>query len=57
VYLDRKDYGKTPLDAAVKRGEHQIEVMLEGYAPVSQRIRIEAGKTATLDIDLVQIRK
>lgn len=52
VYLNKKDYGKTPVDVSVKRGEYQIEVVLAGYENVSRKILIEAGKTASLDLDL-----
>jgi hypothetical protein len=57
VYVDKKDYGKTPLNAAANRGEHHIEVVFPGYATVSRTIMVEAGKTASLDLDLEQNAK
>lgn len=52
VYLDNKDYGKTPLETIVKRGEYGIKVISEGCFPLEQRIVIEAGKTTSLNLQL-----
>lgn len=57
VFLDNRNLGSTPLsDVAVSPGEHKIKVEKNGYEPYRKRIRLEEGRSITLQVSLSEER-
>lgn len=55
VILDGKNVGKTPITLdQVLIGEHKVEIIKPGCAPVERRITIEEKKHETVEVELVQ---
>ncbi len=53
VKVDGKDRGKAPATAGkLKPGKHTVELSLEGHAPQTREIVVEAGKELSLTIKL-----
>jgi len=52
VSLDGTEVGKTPLSRSVEAGTHTVRVSAGGYEPVTDSVRIEAGQTEQLDVQL-----
>ena len=52
VYLDGASVGRAPLELPVTAGEHFVRVERPGYAPVEQKVRVDAKKTFTVTAEL-----
>lgn len=53
VRIDRyKGLGKTNIDMWVASGDHDVEFILDGYAPVTKKIQIKALQTNNLTVNL-----
>jgi TonB family protein len=56
VMVDGAPAGETPLTAyKLKSGTHRVEVHIEGHQTWSREVKIEPGKTARLDVELVPL--
>lgn len=54
VLLDGEDMGRTPLDAEIMEGDHDLLLALEGYASHARRLAVTAGETRSLDDIVLQ---
>jgi len=48
VSVDGTEAGRTPLEASIERGSHELEVTLEGYDPLTRTFSVEPGETARI---------
>jgi formylglycine-generating enzyme required for sulfatase activity len=49
VLLDGEFIGQTPLNAEILQGQHELQISLGGFKPVSLTQTVEAGKDKTLE--------
>jgi hypothetical protein len=52
VFIDGAAVGKVPQEKKVSAGEHPVTVRLAGYKSFEQKVRVEAGKSITVQADL-----
>ena len=52
IYLDGKEIGRTPLKESVIIGQHEVKLSKSGYNTVSKSIKVEEGKSQTLEFTL-----
>jgi hypothetical protein len=52
VYIDGAAVGPAPQEKRIAAGDHPVVVRLEGYKQFEQTVRVEAGKTATVQAEL-----
>lgn len=52
VFVDGAALGKVPQEKRVSEGEHPVVVRLDGFKQFEQKVRVEAGKTVTVQADL-----
>jgi formylglycine-generating enzyme required for sulfatase activity/translation elongation factor P/translation initiation factor 5A len=45
VFIDNKEYGPTRLDVALPEGQHEIQVIKEGYFPFEKKIDLKNNMT------------
>ena len=57
VLVDNKDIGKSPVNADLQPGEHQIEAVLDGYRGMAQQLAVEAGAQLSLRLALQKADK
>ncbi len=49
VYLDGQYVGNSPVSGSIETGEHEIELVLEGYQTFNRTIYVDAGQTVVLN--------
>lgn len=54
VYLDGVYFGMTPLRAEIEPGVHGVDVKLEGYKTVSEKVSVRKGDNTELELTLEQ---
>jgi hypothetical protein len=52
VYLDGIYFGLTPLHAEIDAGVHEVEVKLDGYKSVSEKVSVRKADTTELELSL-----
>ncbi len=52
VYIDDEYSGIVPFSMGLKEGSYVIVVKEDGYEPQSEKVRVRAGRTLTLDVKL-----
>lgn len=53
ILVDGKEAGAAPLkEHLLPPGEHKVELLLDGYAPVSRPVTTRKGETLSLDLEL-----
>ena len=53
VEIDDRPAGQTPLRQLLTSGEHRIRVVLDGYLPSEDRVRVDPAGEGTLEVTLV----
>ncbi len=52
VYLDGIYFGLTPLHAEIEAGVHEVQVKLDGYKSVSEKVSVRKADTTELELSL-----
>lgn len=52
VFIDGAAIGKVPQEKRVSAGEHPVVVRLEGFKQFEQKVRVDAGKSVTVQAEL-----
>lgn len=52
VFIDGAAAGKVPQERRIAAGEHPVVVRLDGYKQFEQKVRVEAGKSVTVQAEL-----
>ena len=52
VFVDGAALGKVPQEKKVSAGDHPVVVRLDGYKEFQKTVRVDAGKTVTVQADL-----
>jgi len=55
VRIDARPMGRTPLDATIASGEHQLSLSAAGYHPLDRSFTVVSGVDETLEYDLVRL--
>jgi PEGA domain len=52
VFIDGAAVGKVPQEKRIAAGEHPVVVRLDGYKQFEEKVRVEPGKTVTVQAEL-----
>jgi hypothetical protein len=52
VFIDGAAVGKVPVEKKVSAGEHPVNVRLDGYKEFTQKVRVEAGQSVTVQAEM-----
>lgn len=52
VYIDGKDYGKTPLSVELPPSEHNVTLKMKGYREHTIKVEVKAGETTSINVKL-----
>jgi len=55
IYVDEDIIGSTPFDGSIPAGDHTLRITKPGFEPDVRQLRIQAGKTYNITVELIPI--